>query len=100
MSKRGKQAKITPEVIEHTAMLARIKLTSEQKKMLSRELPKIFDYISSLSEINTSGAAETAHPAGAVNTFMEDLAAGNSCRKGLFDSAKDVKNNLFISPSP
>lgn len=100
MFKRGKQAKITLEVIEHTAMLARIKLTSEQKKMLSDELPKIFDYISRLSEINTSGVAETAHPTGVVNTFADDSAAGNSCRDGLFISAKETKNDLFISPSP
>tara|TARA_B100000686_G_C16171210_1_gene656364 strand:+ start:204 stop:482 length:279 start_codon:yes stop_codon:yes gene_type:complete len=58
--------------IEHMAALARLKLTSEEKKRLAQQMGTILDYVKKLNELNTDNVEPTAHVLGINNVFRED----------------------------
>ena len=89
MSKRPSKPNITPEIVAHTARLARLELSDERRETLPDELAKIFGYIAQLSEIDTTGVEPTAHPTGATNAFADD--AAKPC---------GMEHDFFTSPRP
>lgn len=89
MPKKSSKPKITPEVVAHTAKLARLELSSSQRATLPDELAKIFDYISQLSKIDTKGVEPTVHPTGVTNAFADDAATPSG-----------VGHDFFIAPRP
>ena len=64
--------------IEHMAVLARIKLTPDEKTRLSDQLGTILEYIEKLKEVNTDDVEPTAHVLGLNNVFRDDEPAPKS----------------------
>jgi aspartyl-tRNA(Asn)/glutamyl-tRNA(Gln) amidotransferase subunit C len=58
--------------ISHLAGLARIKLTAAEEEQLAAELPKIVEYVSTVSEIAGSEADMTPTPGPVHNVWRED----------------------------
>jgi len=63
--------------IEHMAVLARLKLTSDEKVRLSGQMGTILEYIEKLNELNTDDVEPTAHVLGLSNVFRDDELATN-----------------------
>jgi aspartyl-tRNA(Asn)/glutamyl-tRNA(Gln) amidotransferase subunit C len=61
-----------PFDIEHMAVLARLKLTPDEKLRLSSQMRTILEYIEKLSELNTDNVEPTANVLGLNNVFRED----------------------------
>ncbi|HDL54108.1 MAG TPA: aspartyl/glutamyl-tRNA amidotransferase subunit C, partial [Proteobacteria bacterium] len=51
--------KITPELVEHVADLARLKLSDGERKRMETQLGDILAYIGLLDELDTSGVSPT-----------------------------------------
>ncbi|MGP3667182.1 MAG: Asp-tRNA(Asn)/Glu-tRNA(Gln) amidotransferase subunit GatC [Candidatus Bathyarchaeota archaeon] len=66
------KASISIEEIEHLAWLARLELTEDEKKLYVKQLNKVLEYFSILSELNTEKTPPTYHLVGKVNVFRED----------------------------
>jgi len=64
--------KITPEMVEHVAELARLELAGEDKRKMENQMVKILEYISLLDELDTSGVPPTSHVIDVENVFRED----------------------------
>ncbi len=47
--------KITDELVEHLAELARLNLSEEQKKLMKKDMQEILDYMTLLDEVDVSG---------------------------------------------
>jgi aspartyl-tRNA(Asn)/glutamyl-tRNA(Gln) amidotransferase subunit C len=75
--------------IEHMAVLARLKLTPNEKVRLSSQMGTILEYIEKLSELNTDDVEPTAHVLGLSNVFRDDEPA-----------AKPLADHNPISESP
>ena len=58
--------------IEHMAVLARLKLTPDEKERLADQMGTILAYIEKLNELNTDGVEPTAHVLGLNNVFRDD----------------------------
>mgnify|MGYP000029346997 FL=1 len=58
--------------IEHMAVLARIKLTPDEKARISGQMGTILAYIEKLKEVNTDDVEPTAHVLGLKNVFRDD----------------------------
>ena len=58
--------------IEHMSVLARIKLTPDEKTRLSGQMGTILEYIEKLKEVNTEDVEPTAHVLGLNNVFRDD----------------------------
>jgi aspartyl-tRNA(Asn)/glutamyl-tRNA(Gln) amidotransferase subunit C len=58
--------------IDHMALLARLKLTPDEKVKLSSQMGMIIEYIEKLSELNTDDVEPTAHVLGVNNVLRDD----------------------------
>ena len=54
------------------AVLARLKLTPDEKERLTDQMGTILEYIEKLSELNTDDVEPTAHVLGLNNVFRDD----------------------------
>ncbi len=64
--------RISREEVEHIALLARLRLTDEEKDLYSEQLSNILDYIEKLNELDTSHVEPTSHVIPISNVFRED----------------------------
>lgn len=63
---------ITRETVQHVARLARLELDDDEAARMERDLSNILKYVDALSELDTSGIAETAHVAVDTAPLRED----------------------------
>jgi aspartyl-tRNA(Asn)/glutamyl-tRNA(Gln) amidotransferase subunit C len=71
-------AELTPEEVEHVAVLARLGLTAEEKERYRRQLGSILDYVAQLNELDTDSI-----PGGAAVVPLEDVMADDEPRPSL-----------------
>ncbi|HUU68399.1 MAG TPA: Asp-tRNA(Asn)/Glu-tRNA(Gln) amidotransferase subunit GatC [Planctomycetota bacterium] len=64
--------KITPELVDYIAHLARIELTDDERKLYRVQLESILDYIDKLNELDTSGVEPMIHTLSITNVFRAD----------------------------
>lgn len=58
--------------IDRVAALAKLKLTADEKKLFSEQLPSIVDYVAKLQEVDTAHVDAKAYLTDAVNVFRAD----------------------------
>ena len=58
--------------IDHVALLARLKLSDEEKELFSRQVGGIIKYIDKLNELDTAKVEPTAHVLPVMNVFRDD----------------------------
>lgn len=63
---------ITPEMVEHVALLSRLAVSEEEKARAAKELSKIFGYVEQLAEVDVTGVEPCAHPLPQKNKFRPD----------------------------
>lgn len=88
---------LTRDDVLHVAKLAKLDLTSEEVAKFQGQLSKIVDYISQLSEVDTSNYEPTSQTTGLENVFRVDevkstsfsqeeaLAGSDKTRNGYFE---------------
>lgn len=64
---------ISIDEVEHVALLARLALDPEEKKMFAGQLSKILEYSRSLDALDTENVPPTAHVLPLKNVFREDV---------------------------
>ncbi len=73
--------------VENVAHLARLTLTSEEKKTMAPEMEAIIEFANALSEIDTEGVDITAHVVPMQNVFREDEVGTQIDRDALLSNA-------------
>lgn len=58
--------------IEHVALLARLRLSDNEKNLFSAQVGSIINYIDTLNELDTADIEPTAHVFAMSNVFRED----------------------------
>lgn len=90
--------KITPELVEHVARLARLELTGRDREKMGSQMADILEYISLLDELDTAGVPPTSHVIQMKNVFREDeVKPSLPVEKGL-DNAPDRVGSSFKVP--
>jgi len=64
--------KITREIVDHVANLARLDLTEEETVRMQGQLGDILDYIGLLDELDLSDIPPTSHVIDMVNVMRDD----------------------------
>jgi len=89
--------KLTPQEIEDIAKLARLELTSKEKKKYAEELSVVLDYIEMLNEVDTDGVEETSQVTGLEDVVREDEV--NECseetKKKIIDQFPEKMGKLL-----
>lgn len=90
--------KVTREMIEYVAALARLNLTEEEKEKLTDEMGNIISYVDKLNELDTSNVPPTSHVKPVVNVFREDRVESSYERDKILANAPSKENGCFKVP--
>ncbi len=89
---------ITIADVEHVALLSRLELTDEEKKLYSKQLNAMLEYASMLEELDTREIPPTAHVLPLKNVFREDKVGGHLPLEKTLQNAPDADGNFFKVP--
>jgi aspartyl-tRNA(Asn)/glutamyl-tRNA(Gln) amidotransferase subunit C len=92
------QSKITVDEVERVARLARLAPSPIQTANLARDLSAILDYVTQLSEVDTSDVPATAHALLQVAPFREDRVIPGLTREDALAAAPSAHDGGFAVP--
>jgi aspartyl-tRNA(Asn)/glutamyl-tRNA(Gln) amidotransferase subunit C len=84
--------------IGHVALLARLKLSDDEKELFSRQVGSILDYINKLDELDIKDIEPTAHILPVKNVFREDEARPSLPREKALQNAPESNDNFYRVP--
>lgn len=90
--------KITREDVQRVAMLARLRLTSEEETSLTAQLDSILVYMDKLKELDTSQVEPFTHAVDLVNALREDLVTNQPNAEALLANAPEKDETFFKVP--
>src|SRR3989338_2947718 len=67
-------AVVTPEIVQHVARLARLRLEGDELKTIVAQLDEILGYVQQLREVSTQGVEPTSHVLPIANVLRQDEA--------------------------
>ncbi len=90
--------KITKKEVEHVALLARLRLTEEEKSAFLRQLDSILSYMDKLNELNTDGIEPTTHSMPISNPYRKDEVKPSLPREDALKNAPEKEDGFFRVP--
>jgi aspartyl-tRNA(Asn)/glutamyl-tRNA(Gln) amidotransferase subunit C len=90
--------KITAEEIERVALLARLRLTAEEKSRLTQQLDDILEYMEKLNELDTVQVAPFTHALDSATALREDKVTNQPNPEALLANAPDRDGTFFKVP--
>ncbi|MCA1957903.1 MAG: Asp-tRNA(Asn)/Glu-tRNA(Gln) amidotransferase subunit GatC [Nitrospira sp.] len=90
--------KIAREQVEHVALLARLRLTDEEKDVFAKQLSQILDHVEQLNRYDTTGVEPTATVIGQVNVFRDDEVRPSLPVEQALANAPDREGDGFHVP--
>lgn len=88
-------SEITPDLVLHLGVLARIQLDDEEVQRLTGQLDVIVDNIAKVSEVATPDVAATSHPIPLQNVFRPDVAGDMLSTEQVLQNAPDAADGRF-----
>lgn len=90
--------KISDETIEYVGILAKLKLSEEEKEAAKADMEKMLDYIDILNELDTSGVEPMSHVFPVNNVFREDVVTNGDGRESALANAPKRREDSFEVP--
>ena len=91
-------SKITDETIEYVGILAKLKLSGEEKEQAREDMQKMLDYIDKLDELDTTGVEPMSHIFPVHNVFREDVVTNGDEHEQTLANAPEAKDGAFKVP--
>ncbi|WP_221584212.1 Asp-tRNA(Asn)/Glu-tRNA(Gln) amidotransferase subunit GatC [Microbacterium sp. G2-8] len=88
-------SEITPDLVRHLGVLARIQLSDEEVTSLTGELDAIVTNIAKVSEVATDDVAATSHPIPLQNVFRADEPGDMLTTEQALQNAPDADDGRF-----
>jgi aspartyl-tRNA(Asn)/glutamyl-tRNA(Gln) amidotransferase subunit C len=88
-------SEITPDLVRHLGVLARIQLSDEEVSRLTGELDAIVDNIAKVSQVATPDVPATSHPIPMQNVFRPDEVAETLTTAQALQNAPDADGSRF-----
>jgi aspartyl-tRNA(Asn)/glutamyl-tRNA(Gln) amidotransferase subunit C len=88
-------SEITPDLVRHLGVLARIQLSDEEIQSLTGQLDAIVDNIAKVSEVATPEVVATSHPIPLENVFRPDVVQEQLTREQVLQNAPDQADGRF-----
>lgn len=90
--------KITKEIVEKTAHLARLEFSEEEKEKMVEELQQMVNWMDKLNEIDTEGVEPHNNMSFEINALREDKEQTHVSRSEAFKNAPDHTEEYFRVP--
>lgn len=84
--------------VEHVALLSRLDLSDEEKRMYAEQLSSILEYAGMLDELDTTNVPPTAHVLPLNNVFREDREGEHLPLDKAMQNAPDREGKFFKVP--
>jgi aspartyl-tRNA(Asn)/glutamyl-tRNA(Gln) amidotransferase subunit C len=88
-------SEITPDLVRHLGVLARIQLSDEEVTRLTGELDAIVDNIAKVGEVATPDVTATSHPIPMQNVFRPDEVGRMLTTEQVLQNAPDADGGRF-----
>ncbi|MGP3536495.1 Asp-tRNA(Asn)/Glu-tRNA(Gln) amidotransferase subunit GatC [Microbacterium sp. RD1] len=88
-------SEITPDLVRHLGVLARIQLSDEEVDRLTGQLDVIVDNIAKVSEVATPDVVATSHPIPLTNVFRADEPGEVLTLEQALHNAPDAADDRF-----
>lgn len=88
-------SEITPDLVRHLGVLARIQLDDHEVARLTGELSVIVDNIAKVSEVATPDVPATSHPIALQNVFRADEVGQMLTVEQVLRNAPDATEDRF-----
>lgn len=89
---------LTISEVEHVALLSRLELTEEEKKMYQQQLSAILEYARKLDHLDTRDVPPTAHVLPLKNVFREDQVGEHLGPEKVLANAPEREGDFFKVP--
>jgi aspartyl-tRNA(Asn)/glutamyl-tRNA(Gln) amidotransferase subunit C len=89
---------ISTEDVEHVAMLARLELTDDEKRVMAAQLGGILRYVEKLNELDTESVEPTAHILPVRNVLRDDVLRPSLDARTVLTNAPKRTGDLFQVP--
>ena len=88
-------SEITPDLVRHLGVLARIQLSDEEVQRLTGQLDVIVDNIAKVSRVATPDVVATSHPVALQNVFRRDEVGEVLTLAQVLQNAPDATDDRF-----
>ncbi|MBT8798848.1 Asp-tRNA(Asn)/Glu-tRNA(Gln) amidotransferase subunit GatC [Microbacterium flavum] len=88
-------SEITPDLVRHLGVLARIQLDDDEVERLTGQLSAIVDNIAKVSEVATPDVPATSHPIPLENVFRPDVVGQMLTTAQVLQNAPDATDDRF-----
>ncbi|MAB19523.1 Asp-tRNA(Asn)/Glu-tRNA(Gln) amidotransferase subunit GatC [Microbacterium luteum] len=88
-------SEITPDLVRHLGVLARIQLDDEEVDRLTGQLDAIVDNIAKVSQVATPDVVATSHPIPLQNVFRADEVGHTLTVDEALQNAPDAADGRF-----
>jgi aspartyl-tRNA(Asn)/glutamyl-tRNA(Gln) amidotransferase subunit C len=88
-------SEITPDLVRHLGVLARIQLSDEEVERMTGQLDVIVDNIAKVSEVATPEVTATSHPIPLENIFRPDVVGDQLTPAQVLQNAPDAADGRF-----
>ncbi len=88
-------SEITPDLVRHLGVLARIQLSDEEVERLTGQLDVIVDNIAKVSQVATPDVPATSHPIAMENVFRPDEVVDQLTTAQVLQNAPDASEGRF-----
>ncbi|MGC5171131.1 Asp-tRNA(Asn)/Glu-tRNA(Gln) amidotransferase subunit GatC [Micromonospora sp. DT81.3] len=88
-------SEITPDLVRHLGVLARIQLSDEEVERLTGQLDVIVDNIAKVSRVATPDVPATSHPIPLQNVFRPDEPGQTLTLEQALRNAPDAADGRF-----
>ena len=90
---------IDKQIVQHVALLSRLRLNAEELELHSRQLASILSYIDKLNELDTEDAEPTSHVSTALeNVYRQDVGRPSLEVSEVLSNAPDKQGDFFKIP--
>ena len=89
---------LTPEQVDHIALLARLELSDEEKQRAAGELSQILNHFEQLSQLDTENIEPTDHVLPLVNVLRADMPRPSLQREAALQNAPEAAAGMFQVP--
>jgi aspartyl-tRNA(Asn)/glutamyl-tRNA(Gln) amidotransferase subunit C len=90
--------RLTPEEVDHVALLARLKLAPEERERFTTQLNSILEHFEQLQQIDTTGVPPMSHAVPMSNVLREDEPAASLSPEEALRNAPDQDRDCFRVP--
>ncbi len=89
---------LTPEEVEHVALLGRLELTSDERERFTDQLNSILEHFAQLGQLDTTGVPAMSHAIAMSNVLREDTPAPSLPPEEALQNAPDQASGCFRVP--